>query len=601
MNSVSLFSTSIAVIATTFGVSFLPQAKAKPLSELSNTQSPLAKITPNISKLSDLEPKQQTNLKDLLNKQTETERYTRKQIECAEIMGVDPSECTKKGHFIVSRKNSDNDLNITDNEPLEQDTRYTAKQIECAKLLEVEPTNCTKDGEFIPFNEFSKKASPSQEKKTTDISDQQKCAIRLDVSLNECNTHGVFINRNKKIADRLLFELKNIFKSIPDTWQDITQNDLDNIINLKIENLDLTTIVEEDLDGLTSLNGLFLINNNLESITLSETLTNLQELYLNSNRLKSFTLPEKLNHVSMLNLSDNLLTSVTLSDKHTNLMWLFLDNNKIKSFKLHDTFTELILLNVSNNELNSFEIPETLINLVWLSANNNNIRTFIVPDTLIKLDEVNLNNNQIESLSLSDKISRINTLNLNNNLLKTFTFHETFTQITKLNLGYNKLTSLKIPNTQLDLHFLDINYNAISNLMISENIIDQLNTGILIKALFTNTNLRISFNKNSEVNIYGTNYQWNDVRTVLKKGIIKSTKNRDVLQISNNFEFPNVAHLSDTQKNFMVDLEKNLLSHSFKIRANTHIPKTAYWMPFIGILVILTLYFKFLAKRNIKS
>ena len=102
MNDMSVMakpaSTNLAIIGSVLGMGFLTQTNAGPISGFSTGNNPSKNIAPSIAELSkDATPHAIERRQG--DDPSPTADFTAEQIECAETLGVDPSECTANGFF----------------------------------------------------------------------------------------------------------------------------------------------------------------------------------------------------------------------------------------------------------------------------------------------------------------------------------------------------------------------------------------------------------------------------------------------------------------------------------------------------------------------
>ena len=495
-------SSAIALASTLSGFTFFAQASERRVSRLSSKSTPLRDVSPTIDSLSQQESAQTNTLADLVDLRKNETTYTQKQLECAERRGIDPSECSREGTLIKVKENLD-------------------------KIFTVQKNS---DGDVTP---------------------QQACANRLDVDLEHCNAHGVFTNRLKQIADKILTLLK------VQSWNNVTPDDLAGIEMLELMKSDITFILGKDLDGLTGVTTLNLSENQLISVTLSETLTSLFSLDLELNQLITLILPNTLTDLHYLFLTFNRLRSLTIPDTLIKLKTINLSYNLMRSFIIPDTLVELDFLALNNNQLLSLTIPSKLISLQRLNLDNNLLSSFTVHDTLTALRKLSIKKNHLTSLILPNRLPFLDYLRLDENNLRSITIPERLISLEWIGVSNNLLTSLTIPYKLENLRRLDIAYNRLSNLTISEDILKKLQTRELLYASFTNENVSISYNIESDI-LFGSAssnviYDWKDIRDVFKDGIINSTTTHDTLQISQNFQFPAPDLLSAKQIQFISD------------------------------------------------
>ena len=207
------------------GLGFLLPSSANPITHLSRATTPIKDATPTIGELSDLaltQTRKMTNSSDFSELNL---AYAQKQIECSERLGVDLSECNRKGELISQKKSI-------------------------------------------------------EKKSTTELTPQQTCANRLEVSLNECNQYGVFINRTPQIASALLKHLAT------DSWQEVVPKNLMSIKRANFSHQNIDTLKDQDFDGM-QLRGIDLSDNNLRTLPTKrlEDLKQLVEINLYGNPL----------------------------------------------------------------------------------------------------------------------------------------------------------------------------------------------------------------------------------------------------------------------------------------------------------------------------
>ncbi|CAC5389489.1 unnamed protein product [Mytilus coruscus] len=247
---------------------------------------------------------------------------------------------------------------------------------------------------------------------------------------------------------------------------EIPPNIPSNTTELYLHGNNLTSLVPNDLSGLTSLMVLDLSDNNLESLPedLLSSNTNLQNLKLKNNKLVS--LPEgflstttnlrvlDLSDNNIISLSENLLSTTTnlnslyLSDNNiislpegllsttTNLEYIYLSDNNIKSLPegLLSTTTELQALWLDNNKLES--LPEGLLStttiLVVLDLRNNNLES--LPEGLLSATTIfqflNISGNTLKCCLMKNVIKRLTTVNFVSGTCEDF---NTTTEISSFN------------------------------------------------------------------------------------------------------------------------------------------------------------------------
>ena len=232
MNGISVYgqvtSLGIALVGSLSSQTLLAQASANRVSRLSSQNIPLVDVPPTIDLLSQVESSQTNTRSDLSDLRKTEITYTQKQLECAERMGIDLSECTAEGTLIKDKENPD-------------------------KILTV------------------------QKKSIGDVTPKQASANRTNVDLEHCNAHGVFTNKTEPLSNDIR-KLLNVH-----SWNDLTPDDLSWV---KKPNATITALLEDASGVSEGLRPLNLRTNPLKSLTIvPDTLINLQEFSLNNEKI----------------------------------------------------------------------------------------------------------------------------------------------------------------------------------------------------------------------------------------------------------------------------------------------------------------------------
>ena len=212
----------------------------------------------------------------------------------------------------------------------------------------------------------------------------------------------------------------------PEYWDGVTIEN-GRVVELELEEFDLTGAVPAEIGRLSALRTLNLGYNELTSVPAEiGQLTSLEELRLNHNQLTSVP------------TENGQLTSLTV---------LYLNGNQLTSVPAEiGQLTSLRELDLSGNELTS--VPAEIGQLTWLERLwlNNNQLTSVPAEIgqLTSLERLSLYDNQLTSLPA--EIWQL-------------------TSLEELRLSYNKLTSLPPDIGQLtSLRVLSLNDNPLTNL-----------------------------------------------------------------------------------------------------------------------------------------
>ena len=214
---------------------------------------------------------------------------------------------------------------------------------------------------------------------------------------------------------------------------DITSSHLSGITGtLDVSSASLTSLQEDDFDGLTSLNTLDLEDNSLSSLheDIFEELSSLKFLYLSNNSLSSLgeDIFDDLTSLRTLNLINSRLSSLheDIFDDLTSLTTLLLNNNSLSS--LHEDIFEglssLQSLSLTSNSLSSLheDIFDDLTSLTTLLLNNNSLSSLggDIFEGLTALQILSLSENSLSSLDeeIFDGVTVLQALYLDNNSLR---------------------------------------------------------------------------------------------------------------------------------------------------------------------------------------
>ena len=232
------------------------------------------------------------------------------------------------------------------------------------------------------------------------------CAERLGVSLDECNTHGVYINRTQTIQNHLLETLNK------DSWENVTQEILESIYEIQILNQKIPTLKTHDFDGLNQTTKLILNQNNITK--LPETIFN------------------PLNALSYISVSGNLFTTLANQTLNHLLQLIHLDlyKNNLQTLPINslNTLPKLKSINLYENQLKILQnhVLNNASMLETLSINDN---------PLLEIQE-----NALQGLDNLDKLHIENcplTTLPENDILALKKLSELFATNTPLNLSLN--------------------------------------------------------------------------------------------------------------------------------------------------------------------
>ena len=241
--------------------------------------------------------------------------------------------------------------------------------------------------------------------------------------------------------------------------EDVTSSHLSRITGtLTLSGRSLTSLQENDFDGLTSLQTLDLEDNSLSSLheDIFDGLTSLQTLRFGNNGLNSLDedIFNGLTALTELRLGPNSLSSVHVDifNGLSKLNFLYLNRNSLSSLpgNIFNDLSSLTTFNLSNNGLNSLDedIFNSLSNLGNLNLSNNSLSNLDedIFSGLSSLSVLSLSNNGLSSLpgNIFNDLSSLITFNLDNNSLSSLpgNIFDDLTSLGTLWLYNNSLRSL---------------------------------------------------------------------------------------------------------------------------------------------------------------
>ena len=243
----------------------------------------------------------------------------------------------------------------------------------------------------------------------------------------QLNMQSDICDRTQQVLDEILAEMD------VDDCADLGSNDLSAITSLGLSDAGITTLKEDDFQGLSGLDDLDLSDNSLRSLPTGvfNDLTALFSLELYNNALSSLPVSvfNKLGTLDSLDLAGNSLSSLSVGifDGLRTLRSLDLDENSL-SFLPVDIFDELSSLRILDLEDNSLRsLPVGAFNglsaLETLNLRENSLSSLAVGvfGGLSALETLDLRENSLSSLPVGifDGLSALETLDLEDNQFTT--------------------------------------------------------------------------------------------------------------------------------------------------------------------------------------
>ena len=252
-----------------------------------------------------------------------------------------------------------------------------------------------------------------------------------------------------------------------------------NVLYLRDNNIsDLTPLAK-----LTSLSTLSLWDNNISDLTPLTDLTSLSILDLTSNNINDLTPLAKLTSLSMLGLQDNNISDVTPLAQLTSLNRLYLQDNNISDITPLAQLTSLNRLYLQDNNISDITPLAQLTHLEEINLLGNNISDvtplaqLFVEFTdinfateireILGLDTGDQHNKKLISKAALPKLTQLTKLDLKVSKISSISDFTLLTQyltsLTEINLFYNSISDVT-PLAQLtSLTELNLSRNSISD------------------------------------------------------------------------------------------------------------------------------------------
>ena len=197
---------------------------------------------------------------------------------------------------------------------------------------------------------------------------------------------------------------------IPEQINKLTQLRALRLVNNKIKYI-------KNLEQLTRLKTLDLSNNQISRIENLDSLTQLHNLWLSNNKISRIENLEQATQLRNLCLNKNEISKIENLERLTQLDNLWLDYNMISRIENLEQQRVLYLLDLSNNKISRIENLEELTRLCKLKLSYNTISQINNLESL-RLIWVNLSYNQISLIDHAEKLAHVNLVILHGNPIK---------------------------------------------------------------------------------------------------------------------------------------------------------------------------------------
>lgn len=364
----------------------------------------------------------------------------------------------------------------------------------------------------------------------------------------------------------------------------IQTDDLLHVTKLNLNNCKITEL--EGISAFTSLQELYLDNNNISDLTPIEDMDMIEVLNINENKLDNgnISIISTLDSLKYLGIGDNGLTKLgsitklrslkeinlnnekasnlvetTDSNEETeettetfditgisnleNLETLHLRANNITDISELNTLTNMVVLDISNNNITDITSLTNMINLQELKADGNNITNITALGGKNYLTNLNLGANKIDDSEIEklEGLDSLLILSLENNNITSIDKISQMTNLQSLNIRKNEIADIskisQLTNVK-DLTLSDIGLNSLENisgmtqlevLNISNNKLTNVDTVLNLTNL---TALDVSGNKLSKINEEFFVTEGEDRSTKTLNKLVSSKFGNQVVEVS---------------------------------------------------------------------
>ena len=188
-------------------------------------------------------------------------------------------------------------------------------------------------------------------------------------------------------------------------------------------------------------------NNELESITIPDSVTTIGKKAFFYTHLKQVTIPNSVETIGEEAFVTYSLESVKIPDRVTTIGVGAFRNNKLKSVTLGKSVTTIEAKAFHFNRLESVKIPDSVKTIGKDAFDFNKLTSVRLPDSVKTIEKKAFANNKLTSVTLPDSVETIGKKAFNNNKLITVTIPDRVTTIGVGAFRNNMLESVTIPDS----------------------------------------------------------------------------------------------------------------------------------------------------------
>ncbi|MGE7918039.1 leucine-rich repeat protein [Viridibacillus sp. NPDC093762] len=212
-------------------------------------------------------------------------------------------------------------------------------------------------------------------------------------------------------------------------------------------------------NSVTSIESYAFANNQLTSVSIPDSVTSIGSYAFAYNQLTSVSIPNSVTSIGSYAFAYNQLTSVSIPDSVTSIGSNAFYYNQLTSVSIPKSVTDIGIFAFANNQLTSVSIPDSVKVIEHAAFSYNQLTSVSIPNSVTSIGTFAFYYNQLTSVSIPDSVTSIGTYAFANNLLTSVSIPDSVTSIGTLAFAYNQLTSVIIPKSVTNIENAAFAYN----------------------------------------------------------------------------------------------------------------------------------------------
>ncbi len=249
---------------------------------------------------------------------------------------------------------------------------------------------------------------------------------------------------------------------LSDIFDYLDINKLTELLFLSLINGNLCTI--PSLSKLVKLQHLDLKGNKIIDTSFLSNSSNLRFLNLGWNQIENISYLSELNVLNILNIKSNNVSDISPLQDLTNLTFLDLSWNQIYDISILAGLSNLNFLNLGKNQIKDIFFLSGLKKIKLLNLSRQQITDISFLTELTNLEYLDLSFNKIIDISFLSQLLNIKSLSLYNNLVAEISCLINLTSMKSLDLEGNQITDISHLSKLINLSTLNLNNNQIKDI-----------------------------------------------------------------------------------------------------------------------------------------